>query len=186
MNQKWLITIIIVVVLVGLLFWATDNEEGVIDGPDTILSDDDDSLGGGEGILPPEDTLPNPPVGPDGVTPNDGDSPNTGGEVSAPGSYEDYSPEKLARAEDGQAVLFFHAAWCPTCKTLEKDINTNSASIPDGLSILKVDYDNSSDLKKKYGVTYQHTMVQVDKDGNLIKRWSGSPTLATLVSEVQR
>jgi hypothetical protein len=47
-----------------------------------------------------------------------------------------------------------------------------------------VDYDNSDELKKKYGVTYQHTLVQVDKDGNLIKKWSGSPTLTSLVKEV--
>ncbi|MEK7564045.1 MAG: hypothetical protein AAB510_00550 [Patescibacteria group bacterium] len=59
------------------------------------------------------------------------------------------------------------------------------SKIPSDLSILDVDYDNSSDLKKKYGVTYQHTFVQVDKDGNMIKKWNGSPTLAKLVSEVR-
>jgi hypothetical protein len=53
------------------------------------------------------------------------------------------------------------------------------------VSILKVDYDKETELKKKYGVTYQHTLVQVDKDGNLIKKWSGSPTLTKLVSEIK-
>lgn len=101
------------------------------------------------------------------------------------GSYEAYSSEKMARAETGDVVLFFHASWCPSCRGLNSDIEANMSSIPEGVSILKVDYDKETDLKKKYGVTYQHTLVQVDKDGNLIKKWSGSPKLAKLVLEIQ-
>lgn len=101
------------------------------------------------------------------------------------GSYEAYAPEKLARAETGDVVLFFHASWCPSCRSLNSDIEANMGSIPEGVSILKVDYDKETELKKKYGVTYQHTLVQVDKDGNLIKKWSGSPKLASLVLEIQ-
>lgn len=100
------------------------------------------------------------------------------------GSYEAYTPTKLAKAEDGDVVLFFRASWCPTCKTLDKNIKENLGSIPNSLTILDVDYDNSTELKRKYGVTYQHTLVQVDKDGNMIKKWSGSPTLQSLVNEV--
>jgi thiol-disulfide isomerase/thioredoxin len=101
------------------------------------------------------------------------------------GSYETYAPEKFARAETGDVVLFFHASWCPSCRSLNSDIESNVSSIPEGVSILKVDYDKEIELKKKYGVTYQHTLVQADKDGNLIKKWSGSPKLAGLVSEIQ-
>jgi thiol-disulfide isomerase/thioredoxin len=101
------------------------------------------------------------------------------------GSYEAYSPEKLARAEKGDVVLFFHASWCPSCRGLNSDIEDNMNSIPEGVSILKLDYDKETELKKKYVVTHQHTLVQVDKDGNLIKKWSGSPNLASLVSEIQ-
>src|SRR3989344_3618154 len=100
------------------------------------------------------------------------------------GSYEAYAPEKLARAETGDVVLFFHASWCPTCRGLSADIDKNIEAIPSEVSILKVDYDTESELKKKYGVTYQHTLVQVDKDGNMIKKWSGSPTLNSLVSQI--
>ena len=75
--------------------------------------------------------------------------------------------------------------WCPTCISVDKDIKANLSKIPSGLSILDVNYDNSTALKQKYGVTYQHTFVQVDKDGNLIKKWSGSPTLTALVAEVK-
>jgi thiol-disulfide isomerase/thioredoxin len=101
------------------------------------------------------------------------------------GSYETYAPEKLARAETGDVVLFFHASWCPSCRGLSTDIESNMSAIPEGVSILKVDYDKEIELKKKYGVTYQHTLVQVDKDGNLIKKWSGTPKLSNLLAEIQ-
>lgn len=100
------------------------------------------------------------------------------------GTYEAYAPEKLAMANEGDVVLFFRASWCPTCKALDANIRGNLSAIPRSLTILDVDYDNSTALKQKYGVTYQHTLVQVDANGNLIKKWSGSPTLAALAGEV--
>lgn len=100
------------------------------------------------------------------------------------GSYEAYAPEKLMRAETGDVVLFFHASWCPSCRGLNADIEKNLSAIPSEVSILKVDYDTESELKKKYGVTYQHTLVQVTADGTLVKKWSGSPTLSSLVAEI--
>lgn len=101
------------------------------------------------------------------------------------GTYEAYSPEKIARAEDGDVVLFFHASWCPSCRGLNTSIESNMKSIPAGVTILKTDYDKETELKKKYGVTYQHTLVQVDKNGNVIKKWSGSGSLDNLLSQIQ-
>lgn len=101
------------------------------------------------------------------------------------GSYESYSAEKIAMAETGKVVLFFHASWCPSCKALNSDMEKNMSAIPAGVTILKTDYDKETELKKKYGVTYQHTLVQVDKDGNLIKKWSGGSKLENLISQIQ-
>jgi len=102
------------------------------------------------------------------------------------GSYEVYEASKIAMASaTHDVVLFFRASWCPMCRALNADITAHLKDIPANLTILDVDYDNSVDLKKKYGVTYQHTLVQVDAQGNLIKKWSGSPTLSSLVSEVK-
>lgn len=101
------------------------------------------------------------------------------------GSYETYAASKLSKAQNGDVVLFFRASWCPTCKALDANIRANASAIPGGLTILDVDYDNSSELKKKYAVTYQHTLVQVAADGSLIKKWSGSSSLAALAAEVQ-
>lgn len=101
------------------------------------------------------------------------------------GSYEAYAPEKLALAETGDVVLFFHASWCPSCRGLDTSITGNLGSIPEGVTILKADYDKETDLKKKYGVTYQHTLVQVAADGTMIKKWSGSPSLDSLLAQIQ-
>jgi len=102
--------------------------------------------------------------------------------ASTAGSYENYDAEKLQLTNSGDVVLFFSASWCPACR--EADANFKTGSIPSNLKILKVDYDTSAELKKKYGVTYQHTFVQVDANGNLIKKWSGSATAAAVAGEV--
>jgi thioredoxin 1 len=101
------------------------------------------------------------------------------------GSYQAYAPEKLAMAESGDVVLFFKAPWCPSCRTLDADIKASMSDIPAGVTILEVDYDAAADLKRKYGVTMQHTLVQVDKDGNQINKWSGGATLEDVLKNVK-
>jgi thioredoxin 1 len=102
------------------------------------------------------------------------------------GSYEAYAPEKVALASASHdVILFFRASWCPSCRAIDADIKANIGVIPANLSILDVNYDDATALKQKYGVTYQHTFVQVDASGTLIKKWSGTPTLSALVKEVQ-
>lgn len=101
------------------------------------------------------------------------------------GSYVAYSADKIAMAETGDVVIFFHASWCPSCRGLNSDIEKNVSAIPEAVTILKADYDKETELKKKYGVTTQHTLVQVDKDGNLIKKWSGGSKLENLLSQIQ-
>lgn len=107
------------------------------------------------------------------------------GMMKSSGSYESYSADKLALADSGDVVLFFRASWCPTCRALDADIKANLKNIPSNVTILDVDYDNSTTLKQKYGVTYQHTLVQVDSSGNQIGKWMGSPTLASLVINIK-
>jgi thiol-disulfide isomerase/thioredoxin len=88
-------------------------------------------------------------------------------------------------AGTGDVVLFFKASWCPSCRAVDADIKANVTKIPELLTIMEVDYDNSVALKQKYGVTTQHTFVQVDESGNLIKKWNGGATLASVVAQVQ-
>jgi len=100
------------------------------------------------------------------------------------GVYQDYDPALLGNAATGDVVLFFKAGWCPTCGALDRNINTNLNQIPEGVTILKVDYDDNQALKEKYSVKIQHTLVQVDQDGNEITQWQGSLKLDQLVSEI--
>jgi len=101
------------------------------------------------------------------------------------GTYEAYDESKLAMASSGDVVLFFRASWCPTCRTLDADIQESLNDIPQDVTILDVDYDSASELKKKYGVTTQHTLVQVDENGDEITKWVGSNTLEDIVSRLQ-
>jgi thiol-disulfide isomerase/thioredoxin len=121
----------------------------------------------------------------DGEIMKDDQSAMKDAEVMSKGSYGVYNQEKLAMANDGKVVLFFKASWCPSCRALDADIKANLGSIPAGVAILEVDYDSSADLKKKYGVTMQHTLVQVDANGELIKKWSGGATLATVAANIK-
>lgn len=107
----------------------------------------------------------------------------TKGDVS--GVYTVYSPDILSSSsEDKDNVLFFKAAWCSTCASLDKSIKSDLDRIPEGVQILQVDYDTADDLKRKHGVTIQHTLVQVDKEGNQIKKWTGSPDLDDILNKI--
>jgi thioredoxin 1 len=87
--------------------------------------------------------------------------------------YLAYSETAFDAAADKKRVLFFHAPWCPTCRPADAAFQSNSANIPEDVVLFKTDYDSSSALKKKYGITYQHTFVQVDKDGREVTKWNG-------------
>ena len=89
------------------------------------------------------------------------------------GTFEEFSPEKLSLAETGDVILFFHADWCPSCRALEDDINANVSQIPDGVHILKLDFDTETELKQRYGIVRQHTLVQVDANGGEIQKLTG-------------
>jgi thiol-disulfide isomerase/thioredoxin len=92
--------------------------------------------------------------------------------IAEGGVYLPYTSTAIAQAK-GKVVLFFHASWCPTCIAINKDIEAHLASLPKDVTILKVNYDEASDLKEAYGVTAQYTFVQVDNDAKLIKKWRG-------------
>lgn len=89
------------------------------------------------------------------------------------GEYLSYSLANYEKTEDSKRVLFFHASWCPTCKSADANFNSNLEKLPSGVTLLKVDYDSEGELKKKYGITYQHTFVQVDAEGTELAKWNG-------------
>lgn len=108
----------------------------------------------------------------------------TGDAMMRKGTYETYAPEKLALATKGNVLLFFHADWCPVCRALEAEILAG-AMIPEGVHILKVDYDTATSLRQKYGVTVQHTFVQVDANGTAEQKFMDETTLAGVLARVR-
>jgi thioredoxin 1 len=102
----------------------------------------------------------------------------------AAGQYIDYATyqQDSAKYADGKVVLFFHAPWCPDCQRTQKNLDADPASIPAGVTIVKVDFDSETDLRQKYGVTRQHTFVSVGADGAQQKVWSGTDTGASIAA----
>ena len=105
-------------------------------------------------------------------------------EPTAAGAYLTYSPEAVASSDAENILLTFSASWCPSCRTLDANINENLSAIPEGTEIYKVDYDSNVALRQEYGVTMQHTHVLVDNDGTMIKKWTGGNTLGDLVASI--
>jgi thiol-disulfide isomerase/thioredoxin len=180
MNTKAIPAIIFILVIIGLAIYAARREEPM---PEQVVEPEVSVL------TTPEVTKTEEPKDVDGTAqitvqtiPTLEATPT---QVPSHGTYEPYDPAKLAQAAEGDVVLFFRAPWCPTCRALDADIRANLSAIPQKVIILDVDYDSSTELKQKYGVTYQHTLVQVDAEGNQIAKWTGSPTLENLLSQIQ-
>ncbi|MFZ1249719.1 MAG: thioredoxin family protein [Candidatus Saccharimonadales bacterium] len=97
-------------------------------------------------------------------------------QMASHGSYvtlADYTKNTQMYAES-KKVYFFHATWCSVCQAIDTEIKAGITKIPAAVTIIKTDFDSSTDLRKKYGVTNQYTFVQVDNDGNETAQWSAT------------
>lgn len=94
-------------------------------------------------------------------------------ENSAESRYAAYSQSFFDSASHKRRVLFFYAPWCPTCRPVDEEIQNNTSKIPEDVVIFRTDYDSEKELKDQYGITYQHTFVIVDENGNEMSKWNG-------------
>lgn len=62
-------------------------------------------------------------------------------------------------------------------------ITADLGSIGSDTLIVRVDYDNSTELKRKYGVVTQHTTVVLAADGSAKSKKLGARTVAEVVGE---
>ena len=88
--------------------------------------------------------------------------------VAAAGSYSAFADGVIGNGKT--SVLFFHAAWCPKCKANDGILSDLYGSEQFPRSVYKVDFDASTDLRAKYGVTGQDTFIVIDGSGNEVER----------------
>jgi thioredoxin 1 len=82
------------------------------------------------------------------------------------GSYQDYKKGVLGNGQE--SILFFAASWCPDCQKHDAALKDWFSANYIPLSVYKVDYDSSADLKAQYGVVQQDTFVRIDGQGNAV------------------
>lgn len=98
-------------------------------------------------------------------------------------AYESFVTSR-DKYSDSKVVLFFNAIWCSTCQQARENIEASLGQIPENLAIVVVDFDSSIDLRKKYGVTVQHTFIEIDNAGEPLGKWSGSVTVDQIVEQL--
>ena len=104
--------------------------------------------------------------------------------------YLPYSKDVLDQAAGNRRVLFFYANWCSTCRPTDANFKENTSKIPEDVTVIRVNFNDpetdqeEKDLAKKYGITYQHTFVQIDSQGKEVTKWNGGQT-DELVSNIK-
>ncbi len=99
------------------------------------------------------------------------------------GMYIPYSIDSWNSSSDKIRVLFFHASWCSSCRIAERSILENYRDLSDSTVVFKIDYDTNSALKRKYGISRQHTFVIINRNGEVLKKWNGG-NISRIVEEV--
>lgn len=90
-----------------------------------------------------------------------------------------YSPASFETESEKRRVLYFYANWCPICRPADANLKANENRIPEDVVVIRVNYNDSDTdqdekkLAEKYGVTYQHTFVQIDQNANEVTKWNG-------------
>lgn len=175
MNNKIIIGIVAAIVIIGgVVLYVSSSDKSAMQ--DSMTSGDammkEDKLNENEAMME-KDKMESDAMMKDDKMESDkmeGDA-----MMQKSGSYKDYSTSVVAAEQSAgnKVVLFFHAPWCPFCKTADAEFKAKSSEIPAGVTVLKIDYDSNLELRKKYALTYQHTFVQIDNSGNLVTKWSG-------------
>lgn len=72
-----------------------------------------------------------------------------------------YSEAALGAAQqaDKPVALHFRADWCPTCRAQDKVLESLKAEPGLDLTVLAVNYDTEKDLKRRFHINSQSTLV---------------------------
>ncbi len=109
-------------------------------------------------------------------------------EKTADSRYIPYLKDVYDSNSNKRRVLYFYATWCPSCKAANEDFTKNPDKIPEDVIVIRTNYNDpdtdqeEKDLAKKYGITYQHTFVQIDSTGKEVTKWNGGQTSELLTN----
>ncbi len=159
MNYTKLLPLVLFVGIVGvvLLSRRQENDAILLEAPTPVLQ------------IQPENSVASPPVD------------IVGQPATIIADTQKYIPynDTILETTGGRRVLFFYANWCPTCIPADKSIMAGATSIPDGVTVIRVNYNDTETseaekaLAQQYGVTYQHTYVEIDGAGKEVQKWNG-------------
>lgn len=76
-------------------------------------------------------------------------------------------------------AVLFHADWCPTCRAQEKTLKEMQSESGLDLTVFVADYDTEKDLKRKFGVRAQSTLIAL-KGQTVTARVIGGTSAETL------
>lgn len=152
----------------------TKKDDAMMEGDAMMKKDEDGVMVEGDAMMKKDDTMMKSE---DSMMKDDAAMMKTEG-----AAYVAYKDGVIGNGES--SVLFFHAAWCPSCKKADTELQEIYSAGGVKLTTYKVDYDTQTELKKKYGVTYQHTFVVIDGNGNAVKTVTG-PTAVQIAALVK-
>ena len=98
-----------------------------------------------------------------------------------------YTAAALAQAQTANqpVALHFHADWCPTCRAQEKVLQSLKSDPALDLTVLVANYDTEKDLKRRFNVRAQSTLVVLHgakESARLVGETGAAPIRAALQS----
>lgn len=98
-----------------------------------------------------------------------------------------YTAAALAQAQGANqpVALHFHADWCPTCRAQDKALQSLKSDPALDLTVLVANYDTEKDLKRRFNVRAQSTLVVLHgqkESARLVGETGAAPIRAALKS----
>jgi len=97
-----------------------------------------------------------------------------------------YTAVALAEAQKAErpVALHFHADWCPTCRAQDQAMQSLKSETALDLTVLVANYDTEKDLKRRFNVRAQSTIV-VLRGQKESARLVGDSSLASIRSALK-
>ena len=100
------------------------------------------------------------------------------------GIYAFYEGVLPAISQEVALVLFFTSEECADCSSLEDNIIENLNAIPPSIFILKTEMEKHTEFVEEYAPIAPHTLIQISRDGEELRRWEGSTSLQEILANI--